>query len=41
MSLRIINARLIDPASGRDAAGDILIDKGRIAALDAEARGPS
>ncbi len=38
MSLRIINARLIDPASGRDAAGDILIDKGRIAALDAEAR---
>ncbi len=38
MSLRITNARLIDPASGRDAAGDILIDKGRIAALDAEAR---
>jgi len=38
VSLRIINARLIDPASGRDAAGDILIDKGRIAALDAEAR---
>lgn len=38
MSLRIINARLIDPASGRDAAGDILIDKGRIAALDTDAR---
>jgi len=38
VSLRITNARLIDPASGRDAAGDIFIDKGRIAALDAEAR---
>ena len=38
MSLRITNARVIDPASGRDAAGDVFVDKGRIAALDAEAR---
>jgi len=38
MTLRISNARLIDPASGRDAAGDLLIDRGRIAALDADAR---
>lgn len=38
MSLRITNARLIDPASGRDAMGDVLIEKGRIAALDGDAR---
>ena len=38
MTLRILNARLIDPASGRDAAGDLFIERGRIAALDAEAR---
>lgn len=38
MSLRIINARLIDPASGRDGPGDLFIDRGRIAALDGEAR---
>ncbi len=38
MSLRVINARLIDPASGRDATGDLLIERGRIAALDADAR---
>jgi dihydroorotase len=39
MTLRIVNARLIDPASGRDAAGDVLIERGRIAALDGDARG--
>jgi dihydroorotase len=38
VSLRITNARLIDPASGRDATGDVLIEKGRIAALDGDAR---
>ncbi|MEJ2175284.1 MAG: dihydroorotase, partial [bacterium] len=38
MTLRIINARVIDPASGRDAAGDVFIERGRIAALDADAR---
>jgi len=38
VSLRIVNARLIDPASGRDAMGEVLIEKGRIAALDADAR---
>jgi dihydroorotase len=38
MTLRIVNARLIDPASGRDAAGDVFVERGRIAALDAEAR---
>ncbi|KPK09331.1 MAG: dihydroorotase [Betaproteobacteria bacterium SG8_39] len=38
MTLRIVNARLIDPASGRDAAGDVLIERGRIAALDGDAR---
>lgn len=38
MTLLITNARLIDPASGRDATGDVFIAKGRIAALDADAR---
>ena len=38
MSLRIVNARLVDPASGRDAPGELLVERGRIAALDAEAR---
>jgi len=38
MTLRITNARLIDPASGRDAAGDLFIERGRIAALDGDAR---
>lgn len=38
MTLLIANARLIDPASGRDAQGDVFIAKGRIAALDADAR---
>ncbi len=38
MTLLITNARLIDPASGRDAEGDVFIAKGRIAALDADAR---
>jgi len=38
VTLLITNARLIDPASGRDAQGDVFIAKGRIAALDADAR---
>ncbi len=38
MTLLITNARLIDPASGRDAQGDVFVAKGRIAALDADAR---
>jgi len=38
VTLRIINARLIDPASGRDAAVDVLVERGRIAALDGDAR---
>ncbi|MDA0224835.1 MAG: dihydroorotase [Proteobacteria bacterium] len=38
MRTLIRNARLIDPASGRDATGDLLIEDGRIAALDGEAR---
>ena len=38
MTLRIVNARLIDPASGRDAVGDVFVERGHIAALDAEAR---
>lgn len=39
MRTLIRNARLIDPASARDAKGELLIEDGRIAALDAEARG--
>ena len=39
MSLLIRGARVIDPASGRDAPGDILIEGERIAALDAAASG--
>ncbi len=37
MRLRISNCRIVDPASGRDAPGAVLIENGRIAALDAEA----
>jgi len=39
MRILVANGRVIDPASGRDAAGDVLIEDGRIAALDAAARG--
>jgi len=38
MRILIRNGRLVDPASGRDAAGDLLLADGRIAALDAAAR---
>jgi len=34
MSLLFVNARLLDPASGRDAPGTLLVEHGRIAALD-------
>ena len=37
MKLLIKGARIIDPASGRDAAGDLLVEDGRLAALDAAA----
>ncbi len=39
MALLIANGRVIDPRSGRDATGDVLLDEGRIVALDAAARG--
>ncbi|HEY5635789.1 MAG TPA: dihydroorotase [Burkholderiales bacterium] len=39
MRTLIVNARIIDPATARDAKGDLLIEDGRIAALDGEARG--
>ena len=38
MRLLIRNGRVVDPASGRDAPGDVLLAEGRIAALDGEAR---
>ncbi len=38
MKTLIKGGRLIDPASGRDSAGDVLIDGERIAALDAAAK---
>jgi dihydroorotase len=38
MKVLIKGGRVIDPASGRDAVGDVLIDGERIAALDAGAR---
>ena len=41
MKLLIRNARIIDPASGRDAAGELLLADGKIAALDGEARAAS
>jgi dihydroorotase len=37
-SLLITNGRLIDPASGLDSSGDLLILDGKIAAIGAEAR---
>jgi dihydroorotase len=40
-SLLITNGRIIDPASGTDAAGDLLILDGRIAALGKDARSKS
>lgn len=39
MRTLIRNARIIDPATARDAKGELLIEGGRIAALDGEARG--
>jgi len=41
MRTLIRNGRIVDPASGRDAPGDLLLAEGRIAALDGEARGAS
>ncbi|HVB47155.1 MAG TPA: dihydroorotase [Burkholderiales bacterium] len=38
MKLLVRNGRIVDPASGRDAQGDLLIVDGRIAALDGAAR---
>ena len=38
MKVLIKGGRVIDPASGRDAIGDVLIDGERIAALDAAAK---
>ena len=37
MSLLIKGARVVDPASGRDGVGNVLIEGERIAALGAEA----
>ena len=39
MKVLIKNGRVIDPASGRDAVGDLLLADGKIAALDGDARG--
>jgi len=39
MRVLIKGGRLVDPASGRDAPGALLLDGGRVAALDAEAEG--
>lgn len=39
MRILIKGGRLVDPASGRDAPGALLLDGGRVAALDAEAEG--
>ena len=41
MRILITNGRIIDPASGRDKVGDLLIDGERIVALDAEAEARS
>ena len=38
-SLLITNGRIIDPASGTDASGDLLILDGKISALGSDARG--
>ena len=39
MRTLIRGGRVVDPASGRDAAGDVLLVDGKIAALDAAAKG--
>jgi dihydroorotase len=39
MRILVSNGRVIDPASGRDSKGDVLLADGRIAALDGAARG--
>jgi len=36
--LLIANGRVVDPKTGRDALGDVLLEDGRIAALDGSAR---
>ncbi len=41
MRILIKGGRIVDPASGRDHAGDLLLADGRIAALDAEAASAS
>jgi dihydroorotase len=41
MRVLVSNGRVIDPKSGRDATGDVLLADGKIAALDAAARGAS
>jgi len=41
MRILIKHGRIVDPASGRDATGDLLLADGRIAALDGEASGAS
>jgi dihydroorotase len=38
MRVLIKGGRIIDPANGRDAVGDLLLAEGRIAALDGDAR---
>lgn len=39
MRVLVTNGRVVDPASGRDAVGHVLLADGRVAALDAAARG--
>jgi dihydroorotase len=39
MRILIQGGRIVDPASGRDRAGDLLLAEGKVAALDGEARG--
>ncbi|MSQ53933.1 MAG: dihydroorotase [Betaproteobacteria bacterium] len=41
MRILIANGRVVDPKSGRDAKGDVLLAEGRIAALDAAAKSAS
>jgi len=41
MKILIRGGRVVDPASGRDAAGDVLLADGKIAALDGAAKGAS
>ena len=41
MQLLIANGRVVDPKSGRDAKGDVLLEDGRIVALDGDARAAS